>query len=271
MRTKRDRQGAMLIAGVLTAVVGLVGFRAVLSGKTRPGPNLCVGSPNASTVIVVDRSETTTQQTLREIQARAMSYVRDSVKDNELVSVFTVDDVAKQALAPLFSLCRPRRDGNRFVENVRVLENRFRATFEAPLDTALQPKQGTSTESPLAQAITDISLSQYLRSRRNTLLVFSDLLENTNRFSLYRCQSPSRVIEQFRQSRTGAMERPSFRNTMVRLNIIPRLDQSRTTLECRDTLWVWFFGDNPGSEAGVELDYLPGGPGGQGSAASGRP
>jgi hypothetical protein len=271
MRTKRDKQGVMLIASVAIVVLGLLAYRGYIGYRPKPGPDNCLGKPVASTAIIIDRSETTTQQTLNEIRARAMSYVRDSVKINERVSVFSVDDLAKEALVPLVSLCRPRRDGNRLVENVPMLEKQFRIKFEAPVDTTLTPRQGTSTESPLAQAITDISLSRYLRSDRNTLLVFSDMLENTNRFSLYRCASPTRVIDDFRRSRTGAMERPRFRNTMVRLNIIPRLDQSKTTLECRDKLWVWFFGDNPGPDAGLELDYLPGGPAVQPRIVSGRP
>jgi hypothetical protein len=260
MRTRKDNQGLALIGGVAALVLGLVALYAYRTGQPKPGPDNCIGKPDASTVIVIDRSEETTRQTLNEIRARAKSYVRDSVGDNELVSVFAVDALVNRALVPLVSLCRPRREGNRLIENPKVLESRFRTNFEAPLDSALALGQGTSTESPLAQAITDISLSQYLRSDRNTLMVFSDLLENTDRFSLYRCASSSRVIEDFRRSRIGAMERPRLNNTSVRLNIIPRLNQSRVTLECRDKLWVWFFGDNPGSDAGVELDYLPGGP-----------
>lgn len=271
MRTRRDKQGLLLLGCVATVVLGLLAYRSYLGSKPEPGSDNCLGRPDASTVVVIDRSEETTQQTLNEIRARAISYVRDSVKDNELVTVFSIDDLAKRALVPLVSLCRPRREGNRLVENVKTLERRFHTNFEAPLDAALAPRQGTSTESPLAQAITDISLSRYLRSGRNTIMVFSDMLENTGRFSLYRCVSPARVIEEFRRSRAGAMERPRFRNTMVRLNIIPRLNQSQATLECRDKLWVWFFGDNPGPNAGVELDYLPGGPGAHPRAVDARP
>jgi hypothetical protein len=90
--------------------------------------------------------------------------------------------------------------------------------------------------------------------------VFSDMLENTKRFSMYRCSAPDAAIAEYRASRVGAKERPTFKNTQVRLNIIPRLDQSRRTLACRDKLWVWFFGDNPGTNAGLDLDHLPGGP-----------
>lgn len=260
MRTKRDKQGLLLLGGVTSVVLALVAFRGYLGGRPSPGADNCLGPPAASTVIIIDRSEETSVQTLNEIRARALSYVRDSVMVNERVSVFGVDDMAKHSLIPLVSLCRPQREGNRLIENVKTLEKRFHANFEAPLDRALAPTQSRSNESPLAQAMTDLSLSQYLRSKRNTLLVYSDMLENTTRFSLYRCTSPARVIDDFRRSRVGAMQRPKFRNTMVKLSVIPRLNVSQTTLECRDKLWLWFFGDNSGSHAGMEVDYLPGGP-----------
>lgn len=249
----------MLIAGVVAVVVGLVAFK-IARNPPHPDPDNCVGTPQASTAIVIDRSDGVPQQTLSEIRSRALSYVADSVGDNERVTVFTVSDSSATALVPLVSLCRPRRQGNRLTEDVRDLEKTYQSKFRAPVESALRIRPGTSDASPLAQALTDISLSEYLRSKRNTLIVFSDMLENTQRFSLYHCTSPADVIPRFRASRTGAQERPRFTNTMVRLNIIPRFDQPPTEIACRDKLWTWFFGDDSGSAAGLSLDYLPGGP-----------
>jgi hypothetical protein len=259
MSSKKDKQGILLIGGVVVFVLSLLGYSAYVGTRPKPGTDNCIGHPDASTVIVIDRSEEISQQTLSEIRARAMMYVTDSVGDNERVSVFTAEKVSKNALAPLVSLCRPKRQGSRLTENLKSLENQFRAKYEIPLDSVLKMTPGTSTESPLAQVIIDLSLSHYLRSQKNTLIVFSDMLENTDRFSLYHCVAPQNVIADFRASRTGTKERPEFRNTMVRLNIIPRFDQARTSLECRDKLWVWFFGDDRGAHAGLDLDYLPGG------------
>lgn len=260
MHTRKDKQGFLLIGVVATAVIGIIALKIILDDGDKPGSDNCVGNPIANTVIVIDRSDAVTQQTLDEIRARAMAYVSDSVKDNERVTVYSVDNASTTGLAPLVSLCRPRRHGSRLTENVKALEKQFRANYQRPLDSILRLAPGSSSESPLAQALTDISLGRHLNARRNTLMVFSDMLENTDRFSMYRCASPNRVVEEFRRSRMGAKERPQFKNTMVRLNIIPRLDQPVAALECRDKLWVWFFGDNPGEEAGVSLEYLPGGP-----------
>jgi hypothetical protein len=259
MRSPKDKQGFLLIAVVVCVASGLI-IAAMARHPPAPGANNCIGTPAATTAIVIDRSDEVTQQTLAEIRKRAMAYVADSVSDNELVSVFTVDASSSTALVPLVSRCRPRRNGSRITENVKALEKNYRERFEVPIDSALRVRPVPSAVSPLAQALIDISLSQYLRAKKNTLLVFSDMLENTPQFSLYGCITPDDVVSRFRVTRTGAQERPEFRNTMVRLNVIPRLGQTRQEIVCRDRLWTWFFGDNPGTHAGVTLDYLPGGP-----------
>ena len=259
MRTKKDQQGFVIIGSVSLVLIAIFALKAAIGTGPKPGPDNCIGDPASNTVVVIDHSDGVSRQTIDEIRARAQAWVRDSVGPNDRVTIFAVDELSQNNLTPLVSVCRPRRQGNRAIENVRALEKRFQTRYEAPLDSALRLAPGTSPQSPLAQSLIDVSLSHYLRGSRNTLLVFSDMMENTPRFSLYRCSSPESVVHAFRASRVGSQERPSFRNTMVRLNIIPRLDQSRSALECRDKLWLWFFGDNPGEHAGLSIDYLPGG------------
>jgi hypothetical protein len=259
MASKKDKQGYLLIAGMVLLVVAFFGFKMSQDNKPKPGVDNCLGAVTANTVVVLDHSEEVTEQTRREISARAMAYILDKVKPNERVSVFTVSDLSKNALTPLFSRCRPPDDGNRLVENTRLLHKRFVESFEKPVRQALTPAPMNSKESPIAQALTDISLSQYLRGETNTLVVFSDMLENTSKFTIYGCQSAATVVSRYRESRRGAQERPAFKNTNVSLNLIPRPDQSKEVLRCRDQLWSWFFGDNSGPNAGLNVDYLPGG------------
>jgi len=108
--------------------------------------------------------------------------------------------------------------------------------------------------------LTDLALSEYLGAKSNRLLVFSDLLENTSKFSRYHCASGAEAVQAFRASRKGALERPAFRNTAISLNIIPRLQLSTGAVECRSYFWNCLFGDSEGDKAGVTFDYLPGGP-----------
>lgn len=257
--SEKDRKGLLLFGVVLLVLIAFGVAKVVLDRQPRPGPDNCIGEPSRSTVVVLDHSEGISEQTREEIVARAMRHIRDNVQVNERVSVFTVSQLSKKALRPVVSLCRPPEDGNRVYENIQLIRKRFQQNFEQPVRSALSTPVRGSSESPIAQAITDLSLSQFLRAQANSLLVFSDMLEHTPRFSLYGCRQAESVVSRYRDAVKGAKERPTFRNTAVSLNLIPRLDQSRETLRCRDVLWTWFFGDNEGPEARLTLDYLPGG------------
>jgi hypothetical protein len=259
MLSKKDKQGLWLIAGVVAALGGILAVNATLGAKPKPGPDNCIGQVAMNTVVVLDYSEQITEQTREEIAARATAHIHDNVKVNERVSIFTVSELSKKSLKPIVSICRPPDEGNRAIENVQLIRKRFQQNFEKPIREALSGAPGSSKESPIAQTITDISLSQYLRGSSNTLLVFSDMLEHTPKFSLYKCADPESVIARYRTSVSGAKERPEFKNTKVSLNVVPRLDLGKATLKCRDKLWPWFFGDNTGGNAALTLDYLPGG------------
>jgi hypothetical protein len=259
MASRKDKQGYLLIAGIVLLLVAFLGYKLSQDKKSKPGPDNCVGTVKANTVIVLDHSEQISDQTRSEIEARAMAYIFGKVQFNERVSVFTVSNVSKLALHPLVSRCRPPDEGNRLVEDTRRLQKRFVYSFEKPIRQALSIAPSASSESPIAQVLTDISLSQYLRGERNTLLIYSDMLENTAKFTLYHCSAAAAVVSRYRESRKGAQERPTFINTNVVVNLVPSLGQSREVLSCRTQLWSWFFGDNEGANASMAFDYLPGG------------
>lgn len=246
------------MGAVAAALVAIVVAKLAVGTPAKPGSDGCVGKVTANTVIVLDHSETLTQQTLAEIAARALDHVLNKTQVNERVTVFNVSDHSKKQLTPTFSRCKPPQEGNRAIENTRGLEKTFKVTFLEPLKAVLKAEPVGAKESPVAQALIDISLTQYLRGERNSLLVFSDMLENTPKFSMYSCSDAKQAVGRFRDSRKGAQERPQFRHTSVSLNMIPRLDVAKPTLKCRDQVWEWFFGDNEGEGARSEIDYLPG-------------
>jgi hypothetical protein len=235
--SNKDKRGYQLIALAGAIIVTIVAAKIGLGNKPRAGPDGCVGQPSAETVVVLDHSESITDQTRNEIIARTMAHVRDKAAINERITVFYVTEVSKKSLLPAFSRCKPPQEGNRAYENVQGIAKNYQRDFTVPLEA---------------------SLSQYLRSERNTLLVYSDMLEHTPKFSVYQCTDPSKVISQFRESRKGAQERPEFSQTRVVLNMVPRVDIAKSTLKCRDTVWTWFFGDNEGRSASLDIDYLPG-------------
>src|SRR5205085_299395 len=97
----------------------------------------CVPGVTANTVIVLDHSEQLTAQTRAEIVARAMSFIKDKVKTHERVTMFTVSEISKETLTPVFSRCKPPAEGNRAYENVHEIEKRFKRDFMEPAQAAL--------------------------------------------------------------------------------------------------------------------------------------
>lgn len=258
-KTQKDKHGAMMIAGVVLALLGVIGFKLMHP----PAPPLeadgCTSPIVRNTVIILDHSEAISEQTQAEIVARSLAAVVDKAEVNERITVFRVSELSKKRMEPIFSQCKLPSDGNRLTEGVKVIAKNYQKRFLEPLKEALRVAPDNAKESPVAQAIIDVSLSQYLRGQTNRLLVFSDLMEHNDKsFSLYSCNTHHDVIDEFRRFRRGAQERPAFRNTAIQLNIIPRKGLTEGALKCRDKLWPWFFGDDEGANASLSTDYLPG-------------
>jgi hypothetical protein len=250
---------ASVAAGV-SVVVLIAIFAAAKFMKPEPVDAMGCGKEiSGKTVIVLDTSDEVAAQTRKEIFDRVKDAVERKVHDGDLVSVFTVSDLSKKNLVPAFAYCKPRRTGNELHESPRMLERNYVTKFQKPLQDVVQaPIQG-SKESPIAQSLIDLSLSDFVRSNGNTnLIVFSDLMEYTDRFSLYKCGAGSQAIRAFRDSRGATVARPTFYNVDVQLNIIPRGDVTAAVGRCRDTFWAWFFGDDDGPGARFTPSNLPG-------------
>lgn len=248
---------AALVSGL--ALVAILVAAHVM--KAEPLDQMGCGSNIAGkTVILLDTSDDVTSQTRNEIVKRIWNVIDQRVRDGDLVSIFTVSDLSKRNLVPAFSYCKPRRRGNEFKENIRTLDRNYLNKFKKPINELVTAPMGGSKESPIAQSLIDISLSDSLRVSNGSanLLVFSDLMENTNTFSLYRCGSGNQAVNDFKESRSAAVARPTFKDVTVELHIIPRADTSSSMGHCRDHFWGWFFGDNEGSSASVVPFNLPG-------------
>jgi hypothetical protein len=257
--SKKDQQGFLLIAAVAVLVVLAFAFSYHQSNRPKLDERSCPADIARATAIVIDRSDDTPTQTLDEIVARTKRFVAESAQQGELVSLFEISGASRTALKPVFSACVPQRDGSDLTENRRKIQRQFAERFARPLDAALAAKQTKSDSSPISEAISDLSASEYLGAPVNHLIVFSDMLQNSDNASLYRCTSAKSAIADFRTHRAGAIERPTFRNTAIELHVIPREGIGPDTVKCRDGFWAWFFGNDEGADAGLSMRMLPGG------------
>jgi hypothetical protein len=219
---------------------------------------LCGETIPAKTVIVLDHSQPVPIQTMDEIAARTEKYLLEEAVEGEKIAIFSVDDQSKNNLKPVTSLCKPAMESSAWNSNVKKEKKIFKEKFMQPMQSALSVPVKGSKESPIAQALVDLSSSQYMDSAKTTLIIYSDMMEHAETgFSLYRCQNPETTIAQFKASRIGALERPQFKNVNVKVSLIPRHDLGAVQLKCRDKFWPWFFGDST-NNSGVAFSYLPG-------------
>lgn len=253
------RKQAWWIIGGSVAFLG-----ALLLGKALlTTPPVCDPAVKSKTVILLDYSEEVSTQTMDSIIGRAWKMIDEEVPEGEQVSVYSLNKATKKDFKPLFSACKPRKTGSRTTEDVRRIRRDFDEKFVKPLRAELSVPITGSDESPIAQALIDLSLDdlRFRSSDVTRLAVFSDFMENTSKFSMYRCTNPVEAVNQFRSSRIGAVERPQFKNVDVRMHIIPRTNISKSALQCRDRFWMWFFGDNQGTckkNSCLSPDHLPG-------------
>ena len=228
----------------------------------QPKP-VCDPSIKSKTVIVIDHSEEVSTQTINAIVERTWKFIEKNVPDGERVSVFMLSKISSKDLKASFSECKPRKEGNRSIEDVKRIRRDFELKFKQPLEKELSIKIANDDQSPIAQGLIDLTLDdKYFRSEDVTrLLVFSDFMENTPKFSLYKCTNQSLAVSAFRASRLGAQERPKLTNVDTYMNIIPRHSITPSALQCRAYFWNWFFGDFNGSckkDVCLNPDYLPG-------------
>jgi hypothetical protein len=255
----KDQQGIAIIAVVIAVAIGMVAYNSHLSARAKPDERNCVAPISRKTVFVIDQSDAIPSQTITEIRNRALQTVANDVQANELVSVYLVSDEARTRLTAIFSACKPEQQGSELTEDVKAIKRRFKENFQKPLEAALSLHPPKSVASPLAEVIVDLSLSDHLRAPDNRLVVFSDMMQNSSNTSLYQCADAKSAIANYREHRSGAVQRPTFKNTDVRLNFIPREGVGPEVAACRTGFWSWFFGDNEGPNSNLATDYLPGG------------
>jgi len=253
------RNQAYCIIGASTLLLILILSLKFMISK----PEICDPHVKSKTVILIDKSEDVTKQTINEIVHRSLELIgSENIKEGEKISIYDISSVSKRNLKPVFEGCKPRANGNLVIENVKKVQRDLKK-FREKIEEQLSKEIHGSNESPIAQAITDISLNHrnFISEDVTHLMIFSDMLENTNnpKFSLYGCSSGKDAIEKYRTIKTGAMVRPKFENVQIELNLIPRTGITKQSMACRDLFWVWFFGDATcQSNTCLKSTYLPG-------------
>lgn len=246
-----DRKKGKIILAIAFVIIASILVAAFLQSRITPPDKIngCLKDVSEKTVVLIDYSEKVTQQTKKEIVERARELIEseERVPVGSLVSVFTMSYQSRENLVPIFSHCKPKFYANPIIEMEKIIAGKYKDSFGDPLSEALNHAIPESNESPIAQAIIDLSLSNYLReAKKANLMIFSDMIENTREYSMYKIHADDQCIREYKVSREGRQEVPHFQNVAVEIGLIPRSGFNGAQLKCRDKFWNWFFRDNNG-------------------------
>ena len=178
----------LIVAGVL----GAISYAALVLQPPEYDPNtLCLsGEQPAHMALVIDKTDLYSPEQARRIETLVLDS-RDRLDIGERLSLYELDARGELINTNSFSLCNPGRGDqiNPLYRNTARVEARYQALFEGPLQSALadlvEPKE--SPASPIIEALADLALEEEFdpRTPRRTVVLVSDMLQNSRLFSVY--------------------------------------------------------------------------------------
>lgn len=91
-------------SAIVFAIIGTIAFLIKAPSQDTRG---CPDNIEGKTVFIIDQSDSLSAQTKAEIHARVAKIIDGKVAVGDLVSVFSISDLSKQNLVPMFSHCKP--------------------------------------------------------------------------------------------------------------------------------------------------------------------
>lgn len=181
------------------------------------------GGASAYTVILVDATDSYSGLQRIQIVQALSEYVQRS-EEYERISLFTVNEANLASLSPIVDRCNPGKgDGASSLDsNPRLIRKRWQEEFVTPLEDALDrlvraPEEAESPILRMIQAVSVIGFGRHIeKAAPKRLLVVSDLLEHTERYSHY--EGGQLSLEPLRQ--TGLLTELSADLTNVEVEIL---------------------------------------------------
>ena len=254
-----DRRGLVILCGIGGVALALLGGVAGVMW-TRPivGPDNCVyqdkrllrRAPTDQAVILVDQSEALTDTHRRFALSFIQDYVADDARfaERSRIALFTFSKLNFESpgnprFLPSSDLCRPPSHGNELYENNRRITKDFYLRFLVPVTAALERSLTTDVgeRSPILETLQLIARSQEIADGgRKTLILVSDMLQNTAGFSHYRDR---RHYEDFVRSGFASDVKADFRDWSIIVIYLRRYQDRHLQQGPHVDFWQRYFHD----------------------------
>jgi hypothetical protein len=260
--SRLDRRGIALLCGIagvalalLVSVVGVMWTRPIIGADNcvYQDKRLLRRAPTDQTIILVDQSEALTETHRR----FALTFIKDYVADDarlpvrSRIALFTFSKLnfeprTSPTFRPTADLCRPPSHGNELYENNRKITKDFYLRFLLPVTAALEQSltADVGERSPILETLQLISRSQEIDDGgRKTLVIVSDMLQNTAGFSHYR---ERRSYDDFVRSGFASDVRADFRDWSIVVVYLRRYHERQLQQGAHLEFWQRYFHDAGG-------------------------
>jgi len=259
-RQNTGRSGSVIpyvaIVAVIAVVTGLgyLAFRVSSERAEIDQASLCQKDQvQDQLLILLDLTDP-----LSQTQAQRLVRILDEVVETETAdSLVAVGIVSEEPAAwgARFQKCKPKtgREANQLYENPTLIQERFEEEFRRPLYQVIdammkQPEQDTS---PIMEAMQALIADLPLTDGQISLIVVSDLLQNSDAFSAYREENWDTFAARGGSDRL-ARNLNGAHLTLVR---IPRPATSSRIRESAEAFWAEYF-DIQGASAPFDIEPL---------------
>jgi hypothetical protein len=197
----------------------------------------------AHTVILVDETDPLSEGQARRLRA-VLDRTAQSVVLHERLTILLLDPASPYEPRRIFSMCAPRNpQQERYVDgNQRLAQKRWDDAFGKPLNDAIAQLMlvPSSPQSPIVEALKGITWLEDFGPdlARRRLILFSDMLQNTEGLSHYRGR-PDFV--RWSATEHASRHRIQFTNVEVRIEYLQRPETLRLQTEDHRRFWADFF------------------------------
>ena len=192
-RRRRQRRLAYLnFAIVALLIAGAFAAFELLKPRPFDEKTLCIVSDELppATAVILDKTDEYDDRQAGLI-ADLIRRIRERLDVGERLTIFELDADGQFDPRGAFSLCNPGRGAqvNPLFRNPRMIEERYAALFEAPMEAVLgdlvTPKEAPS--SPILEAIARLGQTENFSDRvpRRRIVIVSDMLQNSPLFTAY--------------------------------------------------------------------------------------
>jgi len=194
---RQDKLAIIIFAIVASVVMVVLGVQWLVQASL-PEHNeqtLCLADRKlaAHTVILVDRTDPITEAQSVSLRQEILRQ-KDRLAQFELMTIISIASRATAVPDPLFELCNPGTGdmANPWYQNPDMIQDDYEKRFGAPLDRVIEGLMvgNIAPQSPIIETIERVAklenFSAAVGSRR--LVVFSDLLQNSDGYTQYRVQ-----------------------------------------------------------------------------------